>query len=207
MGNQTLRLLAPGLLLVVAGLQMLLAGTASLSPWKGGGFGMFSTVDAPSARFLRVYLITGGHETPVLLPDHLRPLAAEIRTMPRAHRLKALARKVASGIWVPYRLSPAVHHYRRLLTSVDDNLTGPSTDAWSSANSGNAGQPGDPHEVSFDRITFLRMLAEREPIPVNFVLFQQVRVELWRYRYVLPGGRLTARCEASVLVPRGDLIR
>jgi hypothetical protein len=198
---------APSLLLAVAGLQMLLAGTASLSPWKGGGFGMFSTVDAPSARFLRVYLITGGREIPVLLPDQLRPLAAEIKTMPRARRLRDLACKVASGTWVPYRLSPAVHHYRHLLSSVDGNLPGSWSDGWSDTNTGSAGQLSIAQDISFERITFLRMLADREPIPGNVVLFQRVRVELWRYRYLLSESRLTARREASVLVPRGDMIQ
>ena len=33
------------LLLVVAGVQVALVKTEGLSPWKGGGFGMFSTTD------------------------------------------------------------------------------------------------------------------------------------------------------------------
>ena len=33
------------LLLAIASAQMLLARTSDLSPWKGGGFGMFASVD------------------------------------------------------------------------------------------------------------------------------------------------------------------
>ena len=39
------RLLPPLLLTVVALLQIVLARTADLTAWKGGGFGMFSTLD------------------------------------------------------------------------------------------------------------------------------------------------------------------
>ncbi|HVX57896.1 MAG TPA: hypothetical protein VHA37_09290, partial [Candidatus Saccharimonadales bacterium] len=45
-------------LVLIAGLQFVLATRYGLSAWKGGGFGMFSTVDSPDARFLRIYLIT-----------------------------------------------------------------------------------------------------------------------------------------------------
>ena len=41
---------APGLLLLIAANQYRLAYTRNLSPWKGGGFGMFSTVDSLGAR-------------------------------------------------------------------------------------------------------------------------------------------------------------
>lgn len=45
-------------LVVVAALQITLAKTRDLTPWKGGGFGMFSTSDQPRVRFTRVFLRT-----------------------------------------------------------------------------------------------------------------------------------------------------
>ena len=42
------------LLVVVAALQIVLAVRRDLTPWKGGGFGMFATVDSPSVRRLEV---------------------------------------------------------------------------------------------------------------------------------------------------------
>jgi hypothetical protein len=43
-------LLPVSLLVVVAGAQVTLATTAGLSPWKGGGFGMFATTDDAGRR-------------------------------------------------------------------------------------------------------------------------------------------------------------
>lgn len=42
-----------GLLGLVAGAQFFLAQTRDLVPWKGGGFGMFSTVDTLEQRAVR----------------------------------------------------------------------------------------------------------------------------------------------------------
>ncbi|MBR8827921.1 MAG: hypothetical protein DSM107014_08465 [Gomphosphaeria aponina SAG 52.96 = DSM 107014] len=43
----------PSLILIMVALgQIYLAQTANLSPWKGGGFGMFAAIDAPSMRVI-----------------------------------------------------------------------------------------------------------------------------------------------------------
>jgi hypothetical protein len=56
----------PATLVVVASIQVTLAQHADLVPWKGGGFGMFSTVDSPFLRVLNVSLQTSeGRELPV----------------------------------------------------------------------------------------------------------------------------------------------
>ncbi len=34
-----------------------------LTPWKGGGFGMFSTIDSQAQRFVRLSVTTEGGET------------------------------------------------------------------------------------------------------------------------------------------------
>jgi len=49
-------LLPVALLIVVAGAQVTLARTAGLSPWKGGGFGMFSTTDDGGRRYVRIFV-------------------------------------------------------------------------------------------------------------------------------------------------------
>ncbi len=80
-----------------------------LTPWKGGGFGMFSSVDAGTNRVVRITLHgrTGSFEAevptrkglfdylrrvpdPLALDEYLRGLATEIwvpRDMPRANRI------------------------------------------------------------------------------------------------------------------------
>lgn len=44
---------------LIAGAQIFVAQTSELSPWKGGGFGMFSTGDDPSSRSVHIVLETG----------------------------------------------------------------------------------------------------------------------------------------------------
>lgn len=45
--------LPAAILVMVALLQIYLAHTANLSPWKGGGFGMFGAIDAPDMRVIQ----------------------------------------------------------------------------------------------------------------------------------------------------------
>lgn len=47
-------MVVPLLLVFVASTQVLVANTTTLTPWRGGGFGMFATVDAHSHRIVRV---------------------------------------------------------------------------------------------------------------------------------------------------------
>jgi hypothetical protein len=53
-----LRLLPQALLLVVFGIQIALTRVSALTPWKGGGFGMFSTLD--QGAFRRVGVVVDG---------------------------------------------------------------------------------------------------------------------------------------------------
>ena len=77
--SPTLRRLAvvvPVIAAVIAVAQMITASTTELSPWRGAGFGMFSTVDAHHQRFLRVS-VTDERGTPI--PMDVEDLAAHER--------------------------------------------------------------------------------------------------------------------------------
>jgi hypothetical protein len=104
--QQFLRACPPVLLCAIAFLQIVLAQTHALSPWKGGGFGMFSSVDSPSARFIRAYLIDGEQEYAVLLPRHLGSVAQQARTMPNPVTLNLIARETARARWIMADLQP-----------------------------------------------------------------------------------------------------
>ena len=86
------RALVPPLLLVALALSQL-AGFAAfhLSPWKGGGFGMFSTNDHGGFRSVRVLELRGGAEQRVALPDSLERLQREVREAPYRGNLEELA--------------------------------------------------------------------------------------------------------------------
>lgn len=96
------------LLTVVASFQQLLAHSRNLSPWKGGGFGMFSTVDSPSARFVRVYLTVAHQELAVAVPPHLGQVARELRTLPTRSRIEHFTVELIRSAWkVAYLRAPA----------------------------------------------------------------------------------------------------
>jgi hypothetical protein len=93
------------LLTALALSQIYLARTVSLSPWAGGGFGMFSTPDAPRNRAVRAYVLTPGVRREVKIPDHLSDAALRAGAMPTDARLTALARGIAE-IPTPEAVTP-----------------------------------------------------------------------------------------------------
>jgi hypothetical protein len=87
--------LVPAILLVcVAAAQMTLARTAQLSPWKGGGFGMFASIDGLPFRQVRVFVEAPSRSREIALPDSLEVAGAKAATWPRASGLERLGRAV-----------------------------------------------------------------------------------------------------------------
>ena len=82
------------LLLVVASAQMLLARTSDLSPWKGGGFGMFASVDGAPFRWTRIYVFAAERSEEIAIPPSLDDQAHRVATWPHRRALEALARSV-----------------------------------------------------------------------------------------------------------------
>ena len=87
---------APGLLVLVAAGQLWLAHARALSPWCGGGFGMFATVDGWGARHLHVWLRGDGWRREVAVPSELRELEERALALPDARRLRVLGRALAA---------------------------------------------------------------------------------------------------------------
>jgi hypothetical protein len=107
--------LSPALLFIIACMQFGTASISELSPWKGGGFGMFSTIESPSSRVIRVYLITNGKtRVPVQIPDQSRKLAAQIRTKPKQSDIDKLAVALSNQSWATYKMLPTQEQYYRL---------------------------------------------------------------------------------------------
>jgi hypothetical protein len=83
--------LPPILLVVVAFHQIYLAKTALLSPWKGGGFGMFSSTELGPARTVRVFVSAPDRSEELEIPDSLAESAQKVATYPSKSLLKSLA--------------------------------------------------------------------------------------------------------------------
>jgi hypothetical protein len=119
------------MLVAIACLQLYLAHAHYLSPWKGGGFGMFASIDSRRARFLRYYLVTADGDIPVEAPARLRPLIDEIRALPRFERMLYLADQLAQATWEPDASSPANHKPVRFIANGEMKLaTGQAVEFW-----------------------------------------------------------------------------
>jgi hypothetical protein len=95
--DRLLSLTAPAILLAIAGLQLYQVRVNELAPWKGGGFGMFSTVDGPRRRIVRAYLVDDeGDEMPLRVPKRLERLSWEVRSIPTPDRVSNLAQEIAA---------------------------------------------------------------------------------------------------------------
>jgi len=170
-------LVVPVLLCVVAAVQLYLVDSRSLSRWKGGGFGMFTTVDSPSARFLRVYLISETGEVPVLIPRKLRKLSHKVRVMPSKERLMKLSEKLREGTWVHLTMVSATQHYQNQLRAAGKEFQD------SADNIQYQIQDSTPY-IDFEQLQLVRMLGEDEPLTTDKQLkVTGVRVEVWKYLF------------------------
>jgi hypothetical protein len=87
--NPSLARLPAALLTIVACVQIAAARHGHLVAWKGGGFGMFATIDAPD--FRDVILVDAGGKA-LEIPSHLSFLERRARTFPTQRAIEALAR-------------------------------------------------------------------------------------------------------------------
>jgi hypothetical protein len=87
----------PVLLAAVACVQIALARSALLAPWKGGGFGMFSTTDDVSNRSTRVLVTASDRSQELEVPPALIGAAAACEVFPTERCLEGLARRLADA--------------------------------------------------------------------------------------------------------------
>src|SRR5262245_51540109 len=81
----------PIILMVVALAQITLAKTGELCPWKGGGFGMFSTNDVTDARSVRVLVERPATSDELEIEPDFRIRATQAKLFPSNRLLTRLA--------------------------------------------------------------------------------------------------------------------
>jgi hypothetical protein len=91
------RVWLPSMLLVsIACTQIVLARAADLSPWKGGGFGMFATIDGTSTRYVRLYVRAPERSEEVAMQSSFEDAAARAQLCPSRSLMTRLANVVAA---------------------------------------------------------------------------------------------------------------
>ena len=90
--------LAPLALLFAVAFQRYNVEVHDQSAWSGGGFGMFSTVDAPGTRMTRAYALTDRGPALILEPP-LPESERLVYTQPTQERLDAAVRHLAGQEW------------------------------------------------------------------------------------------------------------
>jgi hypothetical protein len=165
--------------------------------WKGGGFGMFSTVDAENARFLKAYLITEEGELPLPIPMLLKKRSAELRAAPSENALQELTRKLAKLSWCHTQADWAnVAHATGIASAKAEPVTAQVLHA-TDRSEGKSWQFAIPGASSMlEPITGYDRPRE---IP-----YQAVRVELWRYRWNRDTKILQAEQWMSTTTQRED---
>jgi hypothetical protein len=101
---RALRALPCLLLVAVAAYQIALSRTSGLSPWSGGGFGMFSTTDAAPTRHLHTFAIQPGlrREIPQRrLPEDIVERAIALPTVRNLERVAEAARAIRTNDHAP----------------------------------------------------------------------------------------------------------
>ena len=153
-----------GALVLIAGLQFVLATRYGLSAWKGGGFGMFSTIDSPDARFLRIYLVTPQGRLPAVPPAFLPKQSLRLQTLPGSVAAQDYAAALAQFHWMDAESLSARH-------LIPD-------------------QPANP--IPGARVAEALPPGIAPPPGAMSLSPDRVEVEVWHYRFDAATGRLHA---------------
>lgn len=158
---------------------------------------MFSTVDAPSARFVRIYLLTDNGEIPVMLPEGLRRTGLAYRTFPVESDGHSLAHSIAEKSWVYVRMENAVEYYRQLRRS---QQIGDASELDSESDSL---QP-DISQFDFKAFKFVRPVEHDEQLSEQdeLVNFNSIRLELWKYQFDRAKQQLYASMHQTYVVDK-----
>lgn len=168
--------LPPFFLCVVAFYQIGRAHWANQTQWKGGGFGMFSTVDSLQARRLRAYIVTQGGDLPIGIPARLRTRANELRAAPSQRKIERLTEKLAQAKWLARDLK------QNLPSNVDSQWLHSGSQQYAPVQ---VGEDSDLDSESGldDAVEYSPSHGNRSVLRSSMATRYPVRVELWRLEF------------------------
>lgn len=186
---------APFILVVIALNQIYLAQVKGLTPWKGGGFGMFSTIDSTGARNLQIFLDTESDTFKVNIPadPKISKLAERARAMPSRTTLLMLGGLIAEKRWVPANYDPfllpneVVDAHRLKASTLNGTDATLSFDTFlSEVGSGSRVRPAQDYE---------------NPNSAQIAKVKTVRLELWKYDLDPATSTLSMKKHIEVTLP------
>ena len=210
---------APVLLVAIASAHLHATHAHGLTPWKGGGFGMFSTVDSRGARFVRTYIENHAgdrsFEMPVRIPnhEHFKQQVRFVRAMPVETRVQKLAKTLASLHWGYF-------------VTKGTSDTPPSDEGGDSDSDDDAWRADNPLPSQDEAVPVSAVLAAPVEMPTGQpfqvlareddrtkgmryegpVEFTHIRVEIWRFAPDGKGMGLTTDPLVKVRVPHPLLV-
>jgi len=102
LGDKLLQIIVPAVLIIVCFNQLYLAFTKDLTPWKGGGFGMFATIDRMEYRPIHINVNTNEGSC-IVNPQDVIGNQMEFRgvqALPTPHKLERIAKSIFEREWV-----------------------------------------------------------------------------------------------------------
>jgi hypothetical protein len=91
-----MKMVAPALLAAVASAQIVLSRTVDLTAWKGGGFGMFATLDHAGYRGVDIVVDAPDRSETLQVPASLEVAVARAAACPADRALRAVAEAVVA---------------------------------------------------------------------------------------------------------------
>ena len=132
--NKAIFYLPTVVLVAIAVNQLILANFFNLSPWLGGGYGMFSTTDVGSNRHIHIYAKSEGIIKELIYPKELSDLALRTKSFPTDRNLIVLAQRISEieddsalksievQVWKSQYKSKTLHPSSKMLKSVELKL-------------------------------------------------------------------------------------
>ncbi|BAU63527.1 hypothetical protein STA3757_08920 [Stanieria sp. NIES-3757] len=187
----------PGAILVlVALLQLYLTHTANLSPWKGGGFGMFGGIDAPNMRAIQAEALD--RDGNLIQFDVYSALDARTirrtRTLPRQSDLEQMAPQFVGQSVVPTTIQRQAI-YQKLQS---DNPDFPAIQDLMPNKGDSLALPDLPSHPLSQPLYRLKTVYDPE-VPGVVKTLKAIRLQWWRIRFDRTHHRLWAEPLSSVV--------
>lgn len=187
--------LPAAILVVVALLQIYLTQTANLSPWKGGGFGMFGAIDAPDMRVIQAEGLD--QEGNLIQFDVYSALddrtIRRTRTLPRQSDLEQMAPQFVGQPVVPTTIQrQAIYHK---LQSNDPNVSAVQDVM---PNNGSTPLP-NPLNHPLDQPLYRLKTVYDPEVPGAIKNLKAIRLQWWRIRFDQEHHRLWSEPLSSVV--------